>query len=187
MSSLDQSLRVGLRHQLARVLKQTQLATVWVTHDQAEAMGVADRILIMREGRIVQDGKPQEMVAAPADAWVARFLGLGAIVKANVGPDSKVDLGGQAVLTAAPTKAGPADVLLPIQSLHLGHDCAGGRCGVQIPGRVASANFEVMGWLVEVQPARETDPIRVRSSTALTTGDNVLVHVPDGVAIAFPA
>ncbi len=75
LSALDAGLRERLRDELATLLRRFAITAVFVTHDQAEALAIADRVAVMRAGRIVQADSPRALYAAPADAWVARFVG----------------------------------------------------------------------------------------------------------------
>ena len=73
--ALDASLRSQLRLEVRDILRQSGTASVLVTHDQDEALSVADRVAIMRDGHLVQVGTPQELYSAPVDLWTANFLG----------------------------------------------------------------------------------------------------------------
>jgi len=73
--ALDANVRSELREWLRRLHDELHVTTVLVTHDQEEAMSVADQIAVMRDGRIVQVGKPRELYDAPTDPFVMRFLG----------------------------------------------------------------------------------------------------------------
>ena len=73
-SSLDTRLRTQIRDQTLHILKDTGVATVMVTHDQEEAMFMADRIVLMNQGNIVQQGDPRTLYFQPADAFVATFF-----------------------------------------------------------------------------------------------------------------
>jgi putative spermidine/putrescine transport system ATP-binding protein len=75
LSALDAALREHLREELAALLRTLSITAVFVTHDQAEAMTIADRIAVMRDGRIRQIGSPRELYNAPRDAFVATFVG----------------------------------------------------------------------------------------------------------------
>ena len=75
LSNLDAQLRVQMRSEIARLQKELAITTVYVTHDQEEAMAISDRIAIMNEGRIVQIGKAEELYQRPASRFVAAFLG----------------------------------------------------------------------------------------------------------------
>ncbi len=75
LSNLDARLRAEMRGEIRRVCKSHQLTTVYVTHDQKEALAIADRMAVMEEGRILQIGTPREIYARPRSATVARFIG----------------------------------------------------------------------------------------------------------------
>ena len=76
LSNLDALLRLEMRAELKRLLKETRTTTLYVTHDQVEAMSLADRIAVMRQGEIVQLGTPTEIYHAPADTFVGGFTGI---------------------------------------------------------------------------------------------------------------
>jgi iron(III) transport system ATP-binding protein len=74
-SNLDASLRAGLRREVELILRDAKATAVLVTHDQEEALTLADRLAVMREGRLVQVGRPEDVYARPAGRWAAQFLG----------------------------------------------------------------------------------------------------------------
>jgi iron(III) transport system ATP-binding protein len=74
-SSLDASLRADLRREVELILRDAGATALLVTHDQEEALSLADRLAVMRDGRLVQIGAPEEVYARPADRWSAQFLG----------------------------------------------------------------------------------------------------------------
>jgi len=74
-SSLDASLRAGLRREVELILREAETAAIFVTHDQEEALSLADRIAVMHEGSVVQVGTPQEIYYRPRDRWTAQFVG----------------------------------------------------------------------------------------------------------------
>lgn len=76
LSNLDAKLRVHLRHELKEIQQRVGVTTIYVTHDQDEALGLADRIVVMRDGRVAQDGTPQDLYRTPASPFVADFLGM---------------------------------------------------------------------------------------------------------------
>jgi multiple sugar transport system ATP-binding protein len=75
LSNLDAKLRTSAREELYRFQKEVAITTIYVTHDQVEAMGMGDRIAVMNAGRVRQLGKPDEVYTEPADTFVAGFLG----------------------------------------------------------------------------------------------------------------
>nr|WP_284700983.1 ABC transporter ATP-binding protein [Rhodoplanes tepidamans] len=75
LSALDAALRERLRIELAGLLRRFAITAIHVTHDQAEAMAIGDRIAVMRDGRIIQLGTPEDIYARPVDPFVASFVG----------------------------------------------------------------------------------------------------------------
>ncbi len=75
LSALDAGLRVAMRDEIRRVQREAGIATIHVTHDQEEALSIADRVAVMSEGEIVQVGRPDEVYDRPRTRFVARFVG----------------------------------------------------------------------------------------------------------------
>ena len=75
LSNLDAKQRVTMRAEIAQIHRETGATTIYVTHDQVEAMTLADRIVIMKEGRIQQIGTPYELYFKPVNLFVAGFIG----------------------------------------------------------------------------------------------------------------
>ncbi|MCD8073710.1 MAG: ABC transporter ATP-binding protein [Lachnospiraceae bacterium] len=75
LSNLDARLRLQTRDEIRRIQRETGITTIFVTHDQDEAMSISDRIVVMKEGVVQQTGKPQEVYDSPANLFVAKFLG----------------------------------------------------------------------------------------------------------------
>jgi putative spermidine/putrescine transport system ATP-binding protein len=84
LSALDAKLREDLRAELFSLLRALALTTVYVTHDQAEALALGDELVVMREGRVEQVGRPAEVYHRPASPFVARFLGAANLVAGDV-------------------------------------------------------------------------------------------------------
>ncbi len=79
LSNLDARLRLQTREEIRRIQKETGITTVFVTHDQEEAMSISDMIVVMKDGIIQQIGKPQDVYDSPVNLFVAKFLGTPAI------------------------------------------------------------------------------------------------------------
>ncbi|MEL6620717.1 MAG: TOBE domain-containing protein, partial [Pseudomonadota bacterium] len=75
LSNLDASLRVEMRYEIAKLHQQLNASMIYVTHDQVEAMTLADRIVVLEFGRIAQVGTPRELYDKPANLFVAQFIG----------------------------------------------------------------------------------------------------------------
>lgn len=75
LSNLDAKLRLEMRGEIRQICKQANVTTIYVTHDQSEALSIADRIAVLRDGRLEQVGRPQELYNRPTNRFVAGFLG----------------------------------------------------------------------------------------------------------------
>ncbi len=89
LSNLDAALRGAMRWEIRRIVKSFGTTAVYVTHDQAEALAIADRIAVMKDGRIVQTGTGRELYEAPADRFVAEFLGEANFIEATIGAPAR--------------------------------------------------------------------------------------------------
>jgi len=84
LSNLDTHLRQELRREIQRICREAGITTVYVTHDQKEALSTAARIAVMKDGRLVQVGTPQELYGSPRNAFVAEFMGPTNLVEGEV-------------------------------------------------------------------------------------------------------
>ncbi|WP_213813763.1 ABC transporter ATP-binding protein [Glaciihabitans sp. dw_435] len=107
LSALDAKVRVQLRDEIRRIQTELGITTLFVTHDQEEALAVADRVAVMREGRIEQIGSPEELYTTPATPFAANFVGLSNKMPADI-VGGKVVLHGVTVeLLGQPQPDGP--------------------------------------------------------------------------------
>jgi putative spermidine/putrescine transport system ATP-binding protein len=104
LSALDAKIRISLREDIRQLQRQLGITTVFVTHDQEEAMSISDRIVVMNEGRAEQVGAPPEIYNRPKTRFVASFVGTLNIVQAKITDPATgtLDLEGQRVSTGAP-------------------------------------------------------------------------------------
>lgn len=123
LSALDAKVRVQLREEIRRIQTELGITTFFVTHDQEEALAVADRVAVMRAGAIEQVGTPEELYHRPATAFVAEFVGLTNRVPGTVA-GGVLQVLGQTVALAAPATDGrvtaylrPEDVLLAAEGM----------------------------------------------------------------------
>jgi len=115
LSNLDADLRVRMRYEFASLHRQLGTTTLYVTHDQVEAMTLADRIIVLRDGRIEQVGTPRELYERPANIFVAQFLGTPRmnILAATVAEGGRATLGdGRSI--ALPPRAPPLAAGTPL-------------------------------------------------------------------------
>ncbi|MBE5804877.1 MAG: ABC transporter ATP-binding protein [Clostridiales bacterium] len=167
LSNLDARLRLQTREEIRRIQRETKITTVFVTHDQEEAMSISDLIVVMKDGILQQLGKPQEVYDSPANLFVARFLGTPPInVFHGRVEGGKLLLDGQAVLKAK--RVPDQDVYVAIRPEGFIPQKDGAlQCGLKA--------VEVMGRDVSVvadHPAMEGEQIRaiIPSTTRVDDG-----------------
>lgn len=102
LSALDASVREQLRDEIRRLQQELGITTLFVTHDQHEAMAIADRIGVMTSGRLVQLGPPAEVYERPADTFVSGFLGTSNLLRASAGSNGVAQVLGQVVAGVGP-------------------------------------------------------------------------------------
>jgi iron(III) transport system ATP-binding protein len=182
-SALDTGLRASTRKAVAQLLTDTGVTTLLVTHDQEEALSVADQIAVMRDGRFTQVGSPQQVYRHPADHFTAAFLGdcvsLPCTVSDGVAncvlgrvPVIGTDVTGSATLLLRPEQLAAKEVS-DTERLE----------GV---GTVRSVEFLGHDVLLTVDPAGDADPIVVRQHSLDPPPINAKVHIQvvgNGVAL----
>ncbi len=112
-SSLDASLRTRVREEVRTLLREQGVTTVLVTHDQEEALSLADTVAVLRDGVIVQQGTPAELYELPADARLARFLGAANMIDAAfVGETARTPLGELQLRLASASRPAAGGIVL---------------------------------------------------------------------------
>jgi iron(III) transport system ATP-binding protein len=177
-SNLDAALRARVRGEVRAILREAGATAVFVTHDQEEALSLADRIAVMRTGRVLQVDEPARLYAQPADRFVATFVGDADLLPGEIDGDSVATAVGRLRLAEANGLTGVVDVALRPERVKLRLD--GGGHAV-----VAALTYFGHDQLVE---ATLDDGRRVRSrmgpAQAFEPGDRVSVSVT-GAVIAF--
>ncbi len=124
LSNLDAKLRDTLRHELTELHRRIGATSLYVTHDQAEAMAMSDRIVVMNAGRVVEVGTPLELYRAPKHAFTAGFLGQTNLLPVLAeGRQAQLPWGQSVTLDA--TAAGPAQISVRPENIHISADEAG--------------------------------------------------------------
>ncbi len=138
LSNLDAQLRAQMRLEIKRLHQRLKTTIVFVTHDQVEAMTLADRIVVMRDGRILQVGAPMELYETPADVFTARFIGSPTmnILKGRAG-GALLQLGDGVVPLPGPLGELTADVLVGVRPQHLRVLAPAEKAALIVPGLVA--------------------------------------------------
>ena len=122
-SSLDATLRADLRREVELILRDAGATALLVTHDQEEALSLADRLAVMREGRLVQTGAPEYVYTRPADRWAAQFVGEVNVLRGVArGADVETELG---IFDLASAASGTVQVAIRPEQLELRPDDQG--------------------------------------------------------------
>jgi multiple sugar transport system ATP-binding protein len=140
LSNLDAQLRSQMRIEIKRLHQRLGTTIVYVTHDQIEAMTMADKIVVMRDGRILQVGTPTELYESPVDVFTARFIGSPSM---NLLPGK---VAGSALAAAGATIAGIDAATIPAGDVLIGvrpHDLVVGEAG---------AGLSMSGLVTAVEP-----------------------------------
>jgi len=114
LSNLDAKLRLEMRAEIRRIHELIGSATIYVTHDQEEALSLADRIVVMRDGAVRQVGTPEELYARPAHSDVAEFMGYRNLVRSKVTGNGRVSIGG-AAFEGTPIDGAGGDAIVAIR------------------------------------------------------------------------
>lgn len=189
-SALDASMRVALRAEVRGLLKTLGTTSVMVTHDQEEALSIADKVAVMRDGQLVQMSAPVELYQDPADLAVARFVGEAVELPAVWNGADAVDtpLGIVKVRgTASPRAGSVVAVLRPEQLVVVDPRPVGdaqARGGV---GTVSAVTYHGHDSLLQVRLASGEDiAVRVPGESVVAPGESVRVLVT-GPASVYPA
>jgi ABC-type sugar transport system ATPase subunit len=199
LSNLDAELRVRMRHEFARLHGRLAATMIYVTHDQLEAMTLANRIVVMSEGRVEQVGAPLELYNAPASLAVARAIGspgmnlMPVMVEASCGSGMTVRLpGGETLQAAVSAPAVPvgAVVTLGVRPEHLVADDNGAFVGpVELFERLGPLSFAHLGARGEIG----TVVAQLPGDRSVTLGETLrfgvaptMVHLFDKQGRALP-
>ena len=181
-AALDAGLRETLREEVVAILRAAGATALLVTHDQAEALSLADFVAVLRDGRIAQVGTPEEVYERPASRWIAEFLGEADVLPGTARDGSaECELGRFAVAAGL---LGPVDVVVRPESVAIGHAAPTASAA---EGVVTDRSFYGHDQLVTVQ-LRSGLTLRSRrlGFPAWHPGDHVRVWV-EGPLSALPA
>jgi multiple sugar transport system ATP-binding protein len=181
LSNLDARLRLQTREEIRRIQKETNITTVFVTHDQEEAMSISDMIVVMKLGVVQQIGKPQDIYDSPANLFVAKFLGTPPInVFDGYVSGGKLMLGGeitpitedQPVVTTVQGENGP-ETVTTYEPVIVGYHCDGGEHVLDVPGvddQLVSIGIRPEGFIID-----ENGPLTCELSNVEVMGRDVSV------------
>ena len=171
-SNVDPSLRETLRTEVAEVIRPLGVTVVLVTHDREEAFSLADRIALMRDGKVVQEGTPEELYFAPTSRWAAEFVGAGNVLPGRV-VDGVVETAIGSFPANGASAAPAAEVLVRPELLELEPDPVGAGEVVAREFRGHDVFYRVLLdgiELVSHRPSTEVVPLGARVSIRLHDG-----------------
>ena len=177
LSNLDAQLRHGMRVEIRALQQRLGMTVVYVTHDQVEAMSMADRVILMREGRIEQEGSPAELYARPATTFAARFIGTPAmnLLALEDGPQGAVIRGAP---DAAILPGRGAGLTLGVRPEHIRIVADKS----EVPAVVTSAEYHGADTVITAQVGSESLLVRAPGQLALGVGAHVrLAWTPESV------
>jgi len=183
LSNLDAKLRIELREEIRDIQKQVDIATIYVTHDQEEALAISDRICVMNAGRIEQIGTPQEIYGNPQTRFVAEFVGTLNIFAPGAALDA---------LLAQLDLSAPAGTTWAVRPERLDLAAAGSQASgaAVLQGTVTKYTYLGREAHVQVQTPAGTVVVQLANPGMAATraaGEPVAVLVPRDVIMAFSA
>jgi sn-glycerol 3-phosphate transport system ATP-binding protein len=166
LSTLDAQLRHEMRVEIRALQQRLAMTVVYVTHDQVEAMSMADHVILLRDGHIEQEGTPAQLYARPATTFAARFIGTPAmnLVALADGPQGAVIRGARDTVLAGRGEG----LTLGIRPEHIRLVDEGG-----VPGAVISAEYHGADTVVTARVGDESLLVRAPGQVALAAGARV--------------
>jgi iron(III) transport system ATP-binding protein len=193
LSNLDASLREEMRFEIRRLHERFAITTLYVTHDQAEAMVISDRVAVLRDGRVVQIGPPEELFEHPRTRFVAEFVGKTNLIDAVADGERSVARGALRLRVAAagPPPRGQVVVSIRPHQIAIGPAAAPHATddGNVLAGTVLRASY--LGEAVDYQVALDGSDVVLRvtgpAPARVRAGEPVTVTVPATACVLLPA
>ncbi|MGB6119140.1 MAG: ABC transporter ATP-binding protein [Mesorhizobium sp.] len=172
LANLDMHLRASMIETFRDVGRRTGATIVYVTHDQAEALALADNIAVMDRGRVQQFGPPSQVYASPANSIVAGFVGRGSILSAVLEPDGAgAIIGGKRIPARGQTRGGAGHVLLRPEALKLADE--------GIAATVVATTYRGPVHEVQLRVSHSDELVTLDVRQALTPGESVHISADD--------
>ncbi|WP_329054037.1 ABC transporter ATP-binding protein [Amycolatopsis sp. NBC_01488] len=183
LSNLDAKLRLEMRMEIRRLHQTLGLTTVYVTHDQEEALSLADRLVVLRDGTVQQVGTPEEVYAQPVNSYVASFMGyrnlLDVTVTGTTGSSVTVAGAGVRLTGRGSVTEGPAKVAIRPEDFEVGDGAANAL-------DVTVEIVEYHGRELSVSARLESGtPVYFRTDKRLAPGDTAKIGVPAERVLVF--
>lgn len=180
LSNLDARLRDQMRLELRKIAKSVRVTTLYVTHDQAEALSLGDRVCVMHEGKILQVGPPQEVYSRPASRFVAEFVGEMNFINAKVVGPAEADsfLGRVRCRVPQAFQTGTA-VTLAIRPEDLSLSRSPDQTHPDMKGTIVSINYVGDATLFEVEVRGMALRVKQPGAPLFAIGDPATIVLPE--------
>lgn len=187
LSNLDARLREQMRVELRKITKSIGVTTLYVTHDQAEALSLGDKVCVMNHGEILQIARPNEVYARPVNLFVAQFVGEMNFVKAEVIDAGKVGCSlGKLPISIPNGVSKGANITLAIRPEHVKVLPMTSDSANHVHGKITSKNYLGDSALLEVEVNGTTFLAKLNGDTELSMGDSAAVEFPAHRWHVFP-
>jgi iron(III) transport system ATP-binding protein len=187
LSNLDARLRDQMRLELKRITKSIGVTALYVTHDQAEALSLGDRVCVMNQGKILQVGPPQAVYARPSNRFVAEFVGEMNFVKGRVTGSAEADsLFGRVRCTLPPGCETGRDVTLAIRPEHLSLARRPEEDRPVVKGTVVGINYVGDATLFEVEVGGAQLRVKQPGAPNFAVGDPAAIVLPQDSWHVYP-
>lgn len=187
LSNLDARLRDQMRFELKKITRSVGVTSLYVTHDQAEALSLGDRVCVMQEGKIVQVGPPQEVYSRPANRFVAEFVGEMNFIRARiVGPAEADSPLGRLRCSVPPICQIGSEVTLAIRPEHLGLSRHTGQTNPAVKGRIVSINYVGDATLFEVETCGLALRVKQPGAPDFALGEPAAIVLPPNSWHVYP-
>ena len=180
LSNLDANLREEMRFEIRRLHDEYRYTTIYVTHDQSEAMTTADVIAVMNGGKIEQAGSPEEIYDRPQSEFVARFIGGSNVIRGKGLDATHAEFAGVALTCVGETMAAGADVAVSIRPHDIGISAGRPQAGGNVVPAVVTRQVFLGGTRDYVVEAKGGAQMRVLTAAAenIPTGTEVWLTLP---------
>lgn len=185
LGALDHNLRTELLNDLRQSLRASQKPVIYVTHDQEEAFALADHLLLLHEGRLIQKGSPEEVFRQPANAWVASFLGLGNLIPAARSENGQIQTKIGALVLPCPEifqKGEQFSLLLRPEDAHIAFQEQ--EKALNIKAQVLDCVFFRDYYRLEVKTKGQS--LFVHAKQVFQPGEEVMLHWQEEDILCFP-
>jgi iron(III) transport system ATP-binding protein len=178
LSNLDARLREQMRVELKKITKSIGVTTLYVTHDQAEALSLGDKVCVMNHGEILQTAEPLEVYARPANLFVAQFVGEMNFINGSLTGPGRVECAVGNVQVGVPNGVTVgSSVILAIRPEHVIITAANAAAGA-VRGRITSKNYLGDSALLEVEVNGVNVLVKLAGDCPLVVGEEAAVELP---------